>query len=258
MFWSWLHYLLFLIVVGAALSFFYRAVYHRYLYVRLGQPENRPFDWKSRVGDLVSQALGHRVLLKDRRSGIMHLIIFYGFIILQFGALDLIYTGLSGGHPLPIPGHAVFGLSQEITVLLILLATGYAAYRRYGEKLKRLKKDWKPSIVLFLIFFLMLSVLLSLGFHRVWLGYEASAYAPASSLIAQLVTGISPGAAKAVFFLFWWAHLIILLTFLVYIPQSKHFHLITAPLNLFLGRSRPPGRLRKLDLEDEEAEAFGV
>ncbi|WP_373230033.1 heterodisulfide reductase-related iron-sulfur binding cluster [Cohnella sp.] len=258
MFWSWMHYFLFLLVVGYALMLFYKAVYHRYLYVKLGQAEERPFDWKKRVRELVSQGLGHRKLLKDRKSGVMHLVIFYGFIILQFGALDLIYTGLSGGAPLPIPGYAAFGLSQEITVLLILLATGYAAYRRYGEKLKRLKRDWKPSIVIFLIFFLMLTVLLSLGLHRVWMGHESSAYAPVSSIVAAIFSFLSEGGAKAVFYTFWWAHLLILLTFLVYIPQSKHFHIITAPINIFLGQSRTAGRLRKLDLENEEAESFGV
>ncbi|MBB6669773.1 heterodisulfide reductase-related iron-sulfur binding cluster [Cohnella nanjingensis] len=255
---QWIQYLLFLLVVGYALSLFYRAVYHRYLYVKLGQPARQPLNWRLRVRDLLVQALGHAKLLKDRKSGLMHLVIFYGFIILQFGALDLIYTGLSGGKPLPIPGYRAFGLTQEITVLLILLATGYAAYRRYGERLKRLKKGWKPSIVLFFIFFLMLSVLLSLGFHRAYEGLASSAYAPVSSLLAAAFGGLSEGAAEAFFYVFWWAHLVILLAFLVYIPQSKHFHLITAPINLFLGRSEPVGKLRKLDLEDEEAESFGV
>ncbi|GIP38864.1 hypothetical protein J31TS4_21440 [Paenibacillus sp. J31TS4] len=258
MLWSWILYLVFLLTVGYALSLFYRAVWHRYLYIKLGQPADRPFDWKARAGELAAQAFGHKKLLKDRKSGIMHLVIFYGFLILQLGALDLIYTGLSGGRPLPIPGYPVFGLTQEITVLLVLLATGYAAYRRYGEKLKRLKKGWKPSIVLFFIFTLMLSVLLSLGFHRAWSGHEASTYAPVSSLVAALFGGLSPGAAKILFYAAWWAHLVILLSFLVYIPQSKHFHLLTAPVNIFLGRREPVGRLKKLDLEDEEAESFGA
>lgn len=258
MFWTWMHYLAFLLVVGYALSLFYRAVYHRYLYVKLGQAVEGPLDWKNRIRELVTQGFGHRKLLKDRKSGIMHLVIFYGFIILQFGALDLIYMGLSGGEPLPIPGYAAFTLSQEITVVLIVLATCYAAYRRYGERLKRLKRDWKPSIVLVLIFFLMFTVLLSLGFHRVWMGDEASLYSPVSSAIAAIFSLLSIGIAKAAFFIFWWAHLLILLTFLVYIPQSKHFHLITAPLNIFLSRKEPVGRLRKLDLDNEEAESFGV
>lgn len=258
MLWLWMHYLLFLLVLGYALSLFCRAVYHRYMYVKLGQPTGWPLDWKMRVRELVSQALGHEKLLKDRKSGMMHLVIFYGFIILQFGALDLIYTGLSGGHPLPIPGYPVFALSQEITVVLVLLATGYAAYRRYGEKLQRLKKGWKPSIVLFFITFLMLSVLFSLGFERVWSGQEASVYAPISSLIASLFTVLSTGTAKAMFYTSWWVHLLVLLAFLVYIPQSKHFHIVIAPINLFLRRREPVGRLSKLDLQNEEAESFGA
>lgn len=256
---SWLlQYALFLLAVGCAITFFGRAVYHRYLYVRLGRPPDRPLRWRARIGQLLGQALGHAKLLKDPRSGIMHLIFFYGFIIVQFGALDLIYTGLSGGETLPIPGRRFFGFVQEATAALIVLAAGYAAYRRYGEKLARLKGGWKPAVVLVLIGSLMLTALLSLGLHRVWTGEAASAYAPVSSVIAAASSGLTAAAAEALFFVFWWAHLLILLSFLVYIPQSKHFHLLTAPLNLLLGRTEPVGKLAKLDLEDEAAESFGV
>ncbi|MFC3802887.1 heterodisulfide reductase-related iron-sulfur binding cluster [Cohnella sp. GCM10012308] len=255
---SWLHYALFLLVTGYALSLFYQAVYSRYAYIKLGKSSGKPPDWRNRIREVLAQALGHTKLLKDRRSGAMHLVVFYGFIVLQFGALDLIYTGLSGGEPLPIPGHGVFGLTQEITALLVLAAAGYAAFRRYGEKLARLKRGWKPAIVLLLICALMLTVLLSLGFHRASEGLDASAYAPVSSLIASAASGLSQSTAQAAFFVSWWAHLIVLLTFLVYVPQSKHFHLITAPINLFVGRAEPVGKLSGLDLEDETAETFGV
>ncbi|CAI6016654.1 4Fe-4S dicluster domain-containing protein [Cohnella sp. JJ-181] len=258
MLWSWLHYASFLMVTGYALLLFYKAVYHRYAYIRLGRPSGKPPDWRGRTRDLLKQTLGHSKLLKDRRSGIMHLVVFYGFVVLQFGALDLIYTGLSGGEPLPIPGYRVFGLTQEITSLLVLLAAGYAAYRRYGEKLARLGQGWKPAIVLLLIGALMLTVLLSLGLHRAWSGHEASAYAPVSSLIASAASGLTPAAAQAAYFVCWWAHLLVLLSFLVYVPQSKHFHLLTAPINLFIGRAEHVGKLSKLDLEDETAESFGV
>ncbi len=53
-------------------------------------------------------------------------------------------------------------------------------------------------------------------------------------------------------------HLLILLSFLIYVPQSKHFHIITAPINILLRRTEPTGKLASLDLEDEEAESFGV
>ncbi|TJY42835.1 (Fe-S)-binding protein [Cohnella pontilimi] len=251
--------LLFLAVTGYGLYLFYKTVYHRWLYVKLGQPSDFKEMGKGRWAEFLSQVFGQKKLLKDPKSGMMHIVVFYGFIILQFGALDLIIKGLTGGrHHLPVPGYEVFGLLQEITVFLILAAIAYAGYRRYGEKLARLKKGWKPSIVLYLIFFLMLSVLLSLGMERVWLGLESSGYAPISSGIAAVFQGVSTNAAHALFMVFWWAHLLILLSFLVYVPQSKHFHIITAPVNIWFRRKEPVGRLRKLDLENEEAESFGV
>ncbi|MGE6227112.1 (Fe-S)-binding protein [Paenibacillus chitinolyticus] len=249
--------ILFLGVTGFGVYLFAKAVYHRYLYVRLGQPVDWGGQFKERLKDFAVQVFGQTKLLKDKKSGIMHIVIFYGFIILQFGALDIIVKGLSG-RGLPLPGYEAFGLIQEITVAAILIAMGYAAYRRYGEKLKRLKRGWKPSLVVYFIFSLMVSVLLTLAFDRIREGLEPSAMAPISSVLAAGFGWMPFGASVVLYHVFWWAHLLILLAFLVYVPQSKHFHLLTAPLNILLKRREPAGRLRKLDLEDEEAESFGL
>ncbi|WP_456288915.1 heterodisulfide reductase-related iron-sulfur binding cluster [Paenibacillus sp. AK002] len=249
--------LLFVLITGWAVHMFATVVYRRYLYIRLGKPANLKKDLKERLSQFAIQVFGQSKLFKDRKSGIMHFIVFYGFIILQFGALDIIWKGLSG-HNLPIPGHAGFILMQEITVALILLAIGYAAYRRYGEKLKRLKRGWKPSIVVFFITTLMASVLLTMTFERLMEGLAWSAMAPISSSIAAAFAWMPPVAITVCYYVFWWLHLLILLSFLIYVPQSKHFHLITAPINILVRRTDPPGKLSKLDLEDEEAEEFGV
>lgn len=254
---SLIQFLLFLAVTGFAVYLFGRVVYHRYLYIRLGKSVNLKTEAKARLKEFAIQVFGQTKLLKDKKSGIMHIVIFYGFIILQLGALDLILKGLIG-HGLPIPGYDYFTLMQEVTVALILLAMGYATYRRYVEKLKRLKRGWKPSIVIFFIFFLMLSVVVSGGFERVKEGMETSAFAPISSLFAAAFSGMSHTAATVGFYISWWMHLLILLSFLIYVPQSKHFHIITAPINILLRRTEPTGKLASLDLEDEEAESFGV
>ena len=52
----------------------------------------------------------------------------------------------------------------------------------------------------------------------------------------------------------WWVHLLFLLTFLVYVPQSKHFHLITGPVNVYFNRLDKVGKLRPIDFEEEEDE----
>ncbi|WP_082311016.1 (Fe-S)-binding protein [Paenibacillus sp. FJAT-27812] len=266
----WGRWTLFAAVVLIAVSMFVLVVQRRVLYMRLGVPTlfkryaRKPKSKTSFSG----QVLGHRKLLNDVRSGIMHLVYFYGFIVLQFGAADLIWKGLSEGEPLPLPYYNGFSLTQEMTVTLVFAAVLYGAFRRYGEKLPRLKRGWKPSLVMWFIGSLMLTVLFTLAFERLSAAngtgasvVEAS-YAPVSNQLANLLEsiGVQPqsAAAHAGFELFWWLHLLVLLSFLVYVPQSKHFHLLSAPVNLWFRRSTPPGRLAPLDLEDEEAESFGA
>ncbi|MFD1178609.1 (Fe-S)-binding protein [Paenibacillus puldeungensis] len=258
MVWLWLNAVLFAAVAGYAIYLFYKAVFHRYLYMKLGKPTDFRALRNKKQGDFTSQVFGQKKLLKDSKSGFMHIVIFYGFIILQFGALDLIIKGLTRGGHLPLPAYELFGWFQEFTAVAILAAMAYAAYRRYVEKLPRLKRGLKPGIVVIFIYSLMLSVLLSLGFERLWLEVPFSWYAPVSSAIAAVFSGLSLAGAEVLFYVFWWLHLLILLSFLVYVPQSKHFHLITGPINIWFRRSGPVGRLQKLDLEDEEAESFGV
>ncbi|TDY50626.1 Fe-S oxidoreductase [Alicyclobacillus sacchari] len=246
----------FALVVAYALYLFGIVVYRRYQYLSLGKPV--AIDARSGMGGFVAQVFGQKKLFKDAKSGTMHFVMFYGFIILQFGALDLIAKGLTRGEHIPYPAYESFSFCQECVAILILIATGYAAYRRYGERLKRLKRGFKPSIVLLLIAGLMVCVLLDLSFERVWHHEAASWYGPISSLLASAFSGIGTTAAETCFYVFWWLHLCILLTFLIYVPQSKHFHLMVAPINVLLRRKHPPGRLRSLDLEDENAESFGV
>jgi len=256
--WQLLNLALTLIVISYALYLFYRAVYHRYLYTKLGAPTDFKALSKGKFQQFMLEVFAQQKLMKDKKSGIMHIIIFYGFIILQLGALDLIVKGLTDGKHIPFPAYDVFNLIQEVTVISILLAMGYAAYRRYIEKLPRLKRGKKPSIVIVFIYSLMLSVILSLTFEQLWHQTDFSWYTPISSLLAAAFSFVGSLAGKVLFYISWWAHLIILLAFLVYVPQSKHFHLISAPINLWFRRNEPVGKLSDLNLEDENAESFGV
>jgi Fe-S oxidoreductase len=267
----WGRWALFAAVVLIAVSMFVLVVQRRVLYMRLGVPtvfKRYQREPKNSKTSFSGQVLGHRKLLNDVRSGIMHLAYFYGFIVLQFGAVDLIWKGLNEGVPLPLPYYNGFSLTQEMTVTLVFAAVLYGAFRRYGERLPRLKRGWKPSLVMWFIGSLMLTILLSLAFERLAAASGPGAsiveanYAPVSNQLAMLLEnmGVQPqsAAAHAGFELFWWLHLLVLLSFLVYVPQSKHFHLLTAPVNLWFRRSTPPGRLAPLNLEDEEAETFGA
>jgi Fe-S oxidoreductase len=249
----------FFLVLAYGLYLVCHVLYSRYLFIKLGKKPDVKDDFGTRLNLLLENVVFHKKLLKDKKSGIMHVVMFYGFIILQFGAIELIVKGLVKGFELPFgSAHKYFSLMQEITVFLILAAVGFAFYRRYIEKLKRLKRGFKSGLVLLFISTLMATVLLSLAFEQLWLGHEPSGYAPISSLIAMAFAGISDTAAAALFYVFWWLHLLILLAFAVYVPQSKHAHLIFAPVNVWFKKLDPPGKLSSIDFEDETQEVFGV
>ncbi|ASJ56201.1 hypothetical protein BP422_23185 [Brevibacillus formosus] len=251
----------FFLVLAYGLYLAGHVVYSRYLFIKLGKKPDVKNDFGARINLMLDNVIFHKKLLKDKKSGVMHVVMFYGFITLQFGAIELIIKGLSKGYELPFgSAHKYFSVMQEITTFLILAAVGYAFYRRYIEKLKRLKRGFKSGIVLLLISSLMATVLLSLAFEQIWLGHEPSAFAPISSVFAIVFSAIGVGTTGAVvgFYVFWWLHLIILLGFAVYVPQSKHAHLLFAPVNVWFKKLDPPGKLTSINFEDETQEEFGV
>lgn len=249
----------FLAVAAYALYLFGNVIYKRYMYVRLGRPADFNVDLKKAVNEVMVNVFGQKKLLKDKKSGIMHFVMFYGFIIIQFGAIDLFIKGLSPGSHLPFPAYPVFLFMQEITTFLVLLATIYAFYRRYIEKIPRLKRGLKSGLVIIFLTSLMASILLSATFEKIWFEEAVSWYTPISSLLAlPFLSWMSAEAGKVLFFIFWWVHALVLFTFMVYVPQSKHFHLIVAPLNVFLKRQQPPAKLSLIDFEDESVEEYGV
>ncbi|KPC75787.1 hypothetical protein ADL26_06895 [Thermoactinomyces vulgaris] len=250
---------LFIAVAGYALYLFGSVVYRRYMYVRLGKPADFSMDVKKALDEVWINVFGQKKLLKDVKSGIMHVVMFYGFIVIQFGAIDLFIKGLAPGKHLPVPAYPVFTLIQEITTFLVLLATLYAYYRRYIEKLPRLKRGLKSGLVIIFLTSLMASILLSAAFEKVWLGHGSSWDTPISSVLASPFLGwMGAEAGQVLFYVFWWIHALVLFSFLVYVPQSKHFHLLVAPLNVFLKRQQPPAKLSLVDFEDESVEEYGV
>ncbi|MBM7551801.1 heterodisulfide reductase-related iron-sulfur binding cluster [Thalassobacillus pellis] len=259
-----LNWILFLAVTIYGLYLFVRVVQTRIAYIKLGRKFEFDGEIKERLKHIAVNVFGQKKLLKDKKSGIIHVMMFYGFLLVQFGAIDFIWKGLAPDSHLPLgPFYPGFTFFQEIVTLMILVAVVWAFHRRYIEKLVRLKRGFKAGLVLLFIGGLMVSVLIGNGMAQIWHGHDAVWTEPVASLIASAFGWMSPVAAASVFFVMWWIHLLILLTFLVYVPQSKHAHLLAAPVNVFLTRQTPPGKLTKIDFDvdedtDEDEVSFGV
>ncbi|WP_240376213.1 (Fe-S)-binding protein [Bacillus piscicola] len=249
----------FLFVTAYALFLFVKVVQTRTSYIKLGRKAAFTHTVKERWEAVKTNVLGQKKLLKDKKSGTIHVVFFYGFLLVQFSAIDTIWKGLAIGSHLPLgPLYPYFTLFQEIVVFLILAAVVWAFHRRYVEKLVRLKRGWKAGIVLLFIGGLMTSKLLAKGMEIIWLDKGLFAFEPLASLIAAAASPLGTEGAGVLFFIFWWLHVLFLLSFLVYVPQSKHAHIIAGPVNVWLGRTHPVGQLASIDFEDETQEEFGI
>ncbi|MGE6754877.1 4Fe-4S dicluster domain-containing protein [Rossellomorea sp. NPDC071047] len=254
-----LNWVAFILVTVYALSLFVYVVKTRIEYIKLGKKVEFDQRFKERFQKIVVNVFGQKKLLKDKKSGAIHVMFFYGFILVQFGAIDFIWKGLEPGSHLPLgPLYPGFTFFQELVTLMILVAVVWAFHRRYVEKLVRLKRGFKSGLVLLFIGGLMLSVLVGNGMGLIWHGEELAWTEPVASLIAGALGAIGETASIVIFYVAWWIHLLFLLAFLVYVPQSKHAHLIAGPANVYYNRLDNPGKLKPIDFEDESAESFGV
>ncbi|HEU5141021.1 MAG TPA: (Fe-S)-binding protein [Bacillales bacterium] len=257
---QFINWLAFLVVAGYGIYLFAYIVTTRVKFINLGQKAEFDKTVKERWDAIWVNVFGQKKLLKDKKSGSIHVMMFYGFLLVQFGAIDLIWRGLAPGSHLPLgPVYSAFTFFQELVVLMILVATVWSFYRRYVEKLVRLKRGFKAGLVLIFIAGLMVCTLLANAMEIIWspdLGYTWGQ--PVATSLAFILQWVGATAAGALFYVFWWGHLLFLLTFLVYVPQSKHAHLIFGPANTWLGRTHKVGRLKPIDFEDESKEVYGV
>lgn len=250
--------LLFAVLVAAGL--FLRDAGRLFRIMRLGQPECRTDQPARRTAGWVKHVLAQGRLLTRTYPGIMHALIFWGFIVITVGTIEQLLRGLTG-LPLPaVTGNAAFMAVVDTFQLLVLVGIAMALYRRIAIKPWYLNLSADAIIILSLITTLMVTAFLWEAFliaaeptaeHRGW--YLASALA---GLFAPLGNEVAMAAHRAA----WWAHILTLLGFLAYLPHSKHLHIVTAPFNVWLRNLAPKGQLPYLNVEEaiEQEKPLGV
>lgn len=259
---TFINFIFLLLVAGYGLYLFGYLLFSRVSYIKLGKKVDFDVQLKERLNTVLINVFGQSKLFKDKKSGIMHFVLFYGFIIIQVGLIEIILKGFFKGYELPLGDyHKYFSFFQEWTVFLMLVAVIYAFYRRYGEKLTRLqwKRDGKALFVYIGLTILTVSIFFMLAFETLMIGKEPNlAFAPFSGILASAFGGISESASTVLFYIFWWTHILIVFGFMVFVPQSKQAHEVFAAFNVFFKKAGPVGKLSTIDFENEEVEEFGV
>ena len=248
---------------------FFRSAYRLYLLLKLGKKEEeKRFDnIPRRIKDLIIFVLFHKKVFKYRIAGIMHFLIFWGFLILFTAILKAIFEGF-GIYKLAFIGsilEAIFTfpylkLLQDIFIGLVLAGLFIAAFLRYVLRPKRFEgsSPFDAALILVLIFLIMLGKL-SMNATKILYTDDTllSTYLPLSNIYSSLYLGFSKDTLKIIYNISWWAHILIILGFLVYIPSSKHLHLLASAPNIFMRSHRPKSEIKRIE-NIEEQETFGV
>lgn len=253
---------IFILLLAASLAFFARTswIFGRAVFSGVADPRPRLDDLGGRIADIGIYFFGQKKVAEvgpQHQKSWHHLFIFWGFLIITIATVDIFVSGVIPGVSLALlPAIIYKPLYTAIDVMnvIVLCMIIWAFIRRAVVKPRLIPLNLDASLILGGIGALMLSHFMFHAYEIAGSGHSAS-YLPVSNLIASWlpVAGAARGATMA-----YWLHVLILLTFLNYLPYSKHIHLLGALPNIAT-RNRSDRRmdLPKLNLEDENQWGVG-
>jgi Fe-S oxidoreductase/nitrate reductase gamma subunit len=252
-----------LAVLLAAVIYFAIRARKLYQVLRLGPNENRIDDIPERVRGVLSYVGAHTRMFRNLYSGVLHLFIFYGFVVLLTAIIQAFGEGIFPGFSLALIGGTTWiALLQDVFGVLVLVGVAMALVNRLIVRPRQFhdSNEVDALIILGLIATIMIGML-GQNAARVAQGNDPSAsWRPVSSALGRLFGSLGWQGSNAIVphEVFYWLHVLAVLAFLVYIPSSKHLHIIVAIPNIFF-RKLPPkigAQLPAIDLE--HADHYGV
>jgi Fe-S oxidoreductase len=246
------------VVLAAALGLFGRRAWQLYSMLRLGKAENRFDNIGRRIARELRVVWGQQKLLQWPFPGVMHVLIFWGFVVLFTTIVEAFGSAYAASFALPLIGHwGPLAVLQDTLAALVLVGIAMAFFIRKVLRPGRFAGSHLQAAdrILLAISAIMVSII-GLRATDIATGhfpYPRSAAYLSSFVATHVFGGLGHGAAHAWNLAFLWAHSLIVLGFLVYLGYSKHLHIITAPFNVFFSStaSRPRGALKPLDIDLE-------
>ncbi|MFZ1946585.1 MAG: heterodisulfide reductase-related iron-sulfur binding cluster, partial [bacterium] len=250
----------------AALALFAWGLKGKIAKIRKGQAETRSERLKERVKGAIDYVLFQRRLFQDAFPGLAHALIFWGFLTFAFGYAilflqahdyyDFVFGWLFGGWLA-----LAYNAFTDLFAVLVIAGVIVGLVRRYIWRPERLDVTADAGLVLTLIMSIMVTNLLAEGtlIRLGEIGRDGLPTARAAFVgrhVAGLFGSTTAEALTRLHIAVWWIHILIVLSFLVYLPHSKHFHIVLGPFNVLLRNLGPYGALTKINIEG--AETFGA
>ncbi|WP_028607817.1 4Fe-4S dicluster domain-containing protein [uncultured Olleya sp.] len=244
--------IIFAIILAVGIGYFANNVKKLIRNIKLGKDQdvsdNKPQRWKN----MAYIALGQSKMVKRPIAGILHVVVYVGFVIINIEVLEIIIDGLFGTHRI---GHkflpeSIYGFligSFEILAVLVLVSVIIFWVRRNVIKIKRFikseMKGWPKAdgnIILYFEVVLMCLFLVMNATDTVFQGYNSGNVI--SQFIAPLFEGLSESTLHIIERAAWWLHIVGILAFLNYLYFSKHLHILLAFPNTYYGKLTPKGQ----------------
>ncbi|TMF47103.1 MAG: 4Fe-4S dicluster domain-containing protein [Chloroflexi bacterium] len=255
---GWVGTTIFVLVFLAALVLFGIRVGKLIALLAKARPEDRSDHIEDRIGEFFLIVLGQQGVLRDPIPGIAHFFTFWGFIIIQFGLLNFMLGAFNASLPL-LGDNRGFAIVLDAFIIFVAIALILFALRRAIVRPWQLRSflhgPWDGYIILGLIFLVILTLAIVEGFE--YAASNGAAWTPIGSWIGPAFSGFGTNANIAAFRLFWWIHFLVVFAFLIYLPRSKHLHLMATPFNVFFRNHRSKGALPLME-NLEEREDYGV
>lgn len=237
--------------------------------IKLGKKVNRTDKLSERWKNMAMIALGQSKMVKRPIAGVLHIIVYVGFVIINIELLEIIIDGLFGTHRIFAFLGGFYDVligSFEILAFFVIVAVVVFWFRRNINSIKRFThgdlKGWAQKDGNYILYFeiVLMGLFLTMNaadFHLQNLpdapvGYVLAGSYPISSIIAPIFEGMDSSLVVLVERTAWWLHIIGILIFLNYLYLSKHLHILLAFPNTFFANLNPQGQFDNLESVTKE------
>jgi heterodisulfide reductase subunit C len=263
--------IIFGLILVAGIGFFVQNIQRLRRNIKLGVDIPIEGPSKQRWANMARIALGQSKMVRRPISGLLHIIVYLGFIIINIEVLEIVIDGLFGTHRIFSSLGSIYGIligTFEILALLVFISVIFFWTRRNVIRLKRFMspemKGWPKQDANLIIYFEIILMCLFITMNATDVQFQAMDSGNViSGFIAPLFEGLPLHAIERTA---WWLHIIGILIFLNYLYYSKHLHILLAFPNTYFGSLKPNGHLNNIEsvtnevklMMDPDADPYAV